>query len=73
MNSNDSDVQRLLRTIDLEYQAAQLGLTGVALGTSLHQFISARMERIGMCRDELAELIGDEEEATKLIIRQMDK
>ena len=37
-----SEIAQLLRRIDLEYQAAQWGLTGFAEGSSKHAFITAR-------------------------------
>ena len=61
-----SEIAQLLRRIDLEYQAAQWGLTGFAEGSSKHQFITARMENIGACRERLAELVGDEQAAQLL-------
>jgi hypothetical protein len=72
-NRNESNVARLLQEIDLNYQAAALGLSGIALGTSMHQFITARMERIEDARQELVNLVGDEEQANKLVIEQMNK
>ena len=41
----ESEIARLMRRITLEHQAAQYGLTGLAYGTSRHDFIIARMER----------------------------
>lgn len=70
---NESTVARLLREIDLNYQAASLGLSGLALGTSMHSFIAARMERIEGARQELAEVLDNEEEATRLVVEVMDK
>jgi hypothetical protein len=70
---NESDVQRLLRTIDTEYQAASLGLSGLALGTSMHSFITARMENIEHARAQLVELVGDPDEATRLVVEQMNQ
>jgi len=70
---NESTIRDLLRTIDTEYQAAQLGLSGLALGTSMHSFISARMERIEGARRELVQLVGDEDAASRLVIEQMNK
>ena len=70
---NESDVQRLLRTIDTEYQAAALGLSGLALGTSQHRFITARMENIEHAREQLVELVGNPDEATRLVVEQMNK
>ncbi len=47
MNANESksEVARLMHRIDLEREAAQQGLTGLAYGTARHAFITARMER----------------------------
>ena len=70
---SESDVQRLLAEIDINYTAAQLGLSGLALGTSMHRFISARMERIEHARQELVQLVGDEDAASRLVIEQMNK
>jgi hypothetical protein len=70
---SQSDVQRLLAEIDINYTAAQLGLSGLALGTSMHSFISARMERIENARRELVQLVGDEDAASRLVIEQMNK
>lgn len=42
-----SEVARLLAQISAEYEAAQRGLTGLAYGTSQHEFITARMENMG--------------------------
>lgn len=41
----ESEIARLMRRITLEHEAAQYGLTGLALGTARHDFIIARMER----------------------------
>jgi hypothetical protein len=70
---NESDVARLLKQIDTEYQAAQYGLSGLALGTSMHSFITARMEKIEDARQQLVQLVGDEMEATRLVAEQMNK
>lgn len=58
-----SEVARLMQQIAMEYQAAQQGLTGLAYGTSLHQFITQRLEHIGACHEQLAQLVGDEQAA----------
>lgn len=63
---NESDVQRLLRQIDCEYQAA-------VLGTSQHSFITTRMEGMERAREQLVELVGDEMEAMRLVVEQMNK
>ena len=54
-----SEVARLLSQITAEYEAAQRGLTGLAYGTSQHEFISARMEHMGQLHDELQTIVGD--------------
>jgi hypothetical protein len=69
---NESDVQRLLRTIDCEYTSASLALTGLALGTSMHSFITARLENIEHAREQLVQLVGDPDEATRLVVEQMN-
>jgi len=61
-----SEVARLLRQIELEYEAAQRALTGLAFGISKHQFITARMENMGACHQELVQLVG-EQQATHLM------
>ncbi len=45
----ESEIARLMRRITLEHEAAQYGLTGLAYGTSRHDFIIARMERGAEC------------------------
>ena len=63
---NQSEVARLLRQIQQEYEAAQRGLTGLALGTAKHTFITAKMENMGCCHAELAQHVG-ERKATELV------
>jgi len=54
-----SEVATLLSKITAEYEAAQRGLTGLAYGTSQHEFISARMENMGQLHSELQIIVGD--------------
>ena len=61
----DSEVMCLLRQIEMEYEAAQRGLTGVASVAS-HQFITARVERIARCHLALVQRVGAQE-ATRLL------
>jgi hypothetical protein len=70
--STGSDVARLLRQIDAEYQAAQWGLSGLAQGTAQHEFITKRMERIEDAREQLVQLVG-EDQATELVVKQLVK
>ena len=70
MNSN-SAVARLKEQIDTEAEAAQLALYGPTQGISKHQFITARMERMGKLHEQLKGLIGDE--ADQYLISAMEK
>ncbi len=72
MSESKSEVAQLMRRIALEYEAAERGLTGFAEGSSKHQFITARMENIGACRERLAELVGDEQ-AAQLLCDAMER
>lgn len=65
---NKSEVARLLRQIDLEYEAAQRGLSGLAFGTARHDFITARMERISVCCGDLQRLVG-KQQAMQLLMK----
>lgn len=71
-NRTESDVRRLLETIDREYQAAQLGLSGLAQGLSKHEFINSRMEKLGDIHEKLVDLVG-KERADQLIVEQMER
>ncbi len=59
--SPGSEVARLRKQIDLEFEAMQRGLHGVAAGTAKHKFILAKMERAGKLTDELAGYVGEQE------------
>jgi hypothetical protein len=65
-----SEVARLLAQISAEYEAAQRGLTGLSLGSSKHEFITARMENMGQLHAELRDLVGDA--AIAMIATQLD-
>ena len=65
-----SEVARLLLQIRSEYEAAQLGLKGLAYGTSQHEFITARMESMGQIHTQLQTLVGDV--AIAMIADQLD-
>lgn len=56
---NQSDIARLRVQIEQEYHAARTALTGLASGNARHDFITARMERIGGYQETLATLIGE--------------
>ncbi len=68
---NQSEVARLKAQIEAEIQAAQWALYGTSLGAAQHQFITCRMERMGILHEELKELVG-EEEGVRLLVQVMD-
>jgi hypothetical protein len=72
-NNNNSEVARLVAQICTEYEAAQRGMHGIREGTARHQFINAKMERIGTLKHELAEHIGDAAEAMTIIVRALSE
>ena len=59
-NEHRSEIARLLMQISAEYEAAQRGLSGLAYGTSQHEFITARMEHMGQLHNELQSIVGDD-------------
>jgi len=67
MNKQKSEVAQLLQQINLEYEAATRGLTGLSAGSVKHSFITARLEQIGVYHEQLASLVG-EVQATQLVI-----
>jgi len=67
-----SEVARLMRSIELEYEAAQRGLHGLAIGTAKHEFITTKMERMGALHQELALLVGTTQ-ASALLLEVWEK
>lgn len=61
---NNSEVARLMAQIIAEFEAAQSAMYGMATGVARHQYINARMERMGALKNELATRIGDSEAMT---------
>ncbi|MHB8598655.1 MAG: hypothetical protein ACYDER_17795 [Ktedonobacteraceae bacterium] len=59
MTTSGSELVQLLRRIDEEYEAARLGLYGLAQGTAQHDVINAKIEHIGFVKDKLAPHIGE--------------
>jgi len=66
-----SDIARLRQRIAEEYEAATRGLTGFATGFATHQFITQRMEHIGMYHETLQRLVG-EQEAVKIMTETLE-
>ncbi len=54
-----SEVAYLLSQISAEYEAAQRGFTGLAYGTSRHDFMTKRMENMHDLHCQLRDLVGD--------------
>ncbi|MFL5626446.1 MAG: hypothetical protein ACJ788_12715 [Ktedonobacteraceae bacterium] len=65
-----SEVARLLRQIELEYEAAKRGLEEYAV-ISRHAFISARYEKVDGYQKQLMVLLG-EEQATEVVCTLYD-
>jgi hypothetical protein len=56
---NQSEVARLRQQIEAEYQAAAQAMTGFSQ-VAKHEFITARIERIGVHQEHLAALVGEQ-------------
>jgi hypothetical protein len=61
LSDNKSDVSRILKQIEQEYESSKRGLEGLASGTTRHDFIQQRAENIGQCHEHLSNLIGPEQ------------
>lgn len=66
-----SEVAQLLQQIDLEYGAAREALIGPTLGCAQHDFITARMERLTLCHEQLCNCVGVQE-ASRLLIERIE-
>jgi hypothetical protein len=71
-NRNEESIRRLLDEIDSQYQSAQQALTGPTVGVSMHAFITARMENIGVAHEQLINLVG-EDDAGRMLVDQMNR
>jgi hypothetical protein len=67
----ESEVTRILAQIDAEYEAAEWGLRGLALGRARHDFIAARTMHVSQLFARLNTLVG--KEAITLIDQEFDK
>lgn len=61
-----SEVARLRIQIETQLVAMRRGFSGLSSGTARHAFIHARMERVGVCQENLARQVG-EEAANRLV------
>lgn len=64
-----SEFAQLKERIAAEYMAAKWGLCGLSSGTSKHQFINNRMERMQESQKELAGMVGDQQ--AMIIVAEM--
>ncbi|MBA2284139.1 MAG: hypothetical protein H0W02_01510 [Ktedonobacteraceae bacterium] len=60
MNTHVSEVVHLRNQIEAEYIAAQRGLEGLA-AVARHQYVTARMENMDRCHQQLVRLVGEEQ------------
>lgn len=66
IENNQSEIARLRQQIECQLVAMRRGLSGLSSGSARHAFITARMEHIGACQDDLARQLG-ENAATMLV------
>ena len=62
-----SEVAQIMAQIQAEYESGMCGLTGLSSGTARHDFITARMERIGQLHSDLRDLVGEQHAAGLLV------
>ena len=64
---NYSEIARLREQIAREYEAASWARQGLAVGTAQHRFITRRYERIGLCQEQLAIMLGEQSSMAMVI------
>jgi hypothetical protein len=60
LTSNMSDVARILKQIEQEYQASKSGMEGLSSGSARHEFIQQKSENIAKQHDHLSQIVGPE-------------
>jgi len=65
--TGQSEIANIRQHIASEYLSAQLGLSGLAEGTSRHRFITTKMERMGQSFESLSELVGSKDQAIQVL------
>ncbi|MDQ2906110.1 MAG: hypothetical protein ABI456_13630 [Ktedonobacteraceae bacterium] len=60
MDTHVSEVAQIRKQIEAEYIAAQRGLEGLAT-VARHEYITARMENMDRCHQQLVRLLGEEQ------------
>jgi hypothetical protein len=66
-----SEVAALMARISAECSAAERALHGLSAGSARHDFITARMERVGEIAEQIVSLVGAKA-ATPLIAKAME-
>jgi hypothetical protein len=56
-----SEVARILKNIEQEYEASKCALEGLSSGSARHDFISQKTQNIAKHHERLVELIGPEQ------------
>lgn len=72
MMQGESEIVRLKAQIAFEAEAGRRGMYGLASGVSRHDFITSRMERMGILHEHLGDLIGNTE-ATHYVLEIMSQ
>ncbi len=67
-----SEVAELLAQIQAEYISGIRGFSGFASGTARHDFVTARMERMGQFHKDLCDLVG-ENDAIALVVHTLEE
>jgi len=67
----ENEVARLTQQIALEFQAAQMGISGLAQGTVTYEFIATKLERMIAHHEKVKRLVG-EPEAIKLLAETLE-
>jgi hypothetical protein len=73
MNEYVSEVAQLRQRIEDEIESMQRGFSAFAAGVARHDFIRARMERIGNHQDQLAKHVGQNQAANIVCEAYIDK
>jgi hypothetical protein len=66
-----SQVAALLAHIENEYVAGRRAIHESSCGSSRHQFLSAKMERMSQLHVQFGEIVGDPMAAMELIAEQL--
>jgi tRNA U34 5-carboxymethylaminomethyl modifying GTPase MnmE/TrmE len=71
MTQQSSEVAQLRQRIAAEYEAAHRAMYEFADGVARHRFITARMENVDRCQEELSRCIG-EQQAIEILTKIID-